>query len=388
VTTALTALQRRHETLRARVVELDDGTPAQVVEQACDLPLSIVDLGSAPADARETRAHAVAVAAAQQPFDLAAGPLWRACLIRLADDEHVLVIALHHIISDGWSLTVLLRELAELCAAGLAGGAPALAPLKTSYAELVRRLLDVDSVERERLVAHWRKTLAGAPQGVPLLRDADPATVTTAGGAVPLTLDADVVTLLERRCQAGRTSTFCGLLAAFASMLSAHTGAHDLVVVTPVALRDEPGAGGLVGCFLNTVPVRLRIAERMPVAALLAEVHRALADALSHSALPFGELIAASDATSAEAISNVMFLHGNATVGATRIGTLELTRYELPVIASKHDWALLVSIDPQRVTGSFEYRSDRFLRATAERAAADFCAHARAVAAGVPAPPR
>jgi len=388
VSAALSALQRRHEALRARVVELGDGTPAQVVDHARDLPLSIVDLRDVPADERETRAHAVAVAAAQQPFDLLAGPLWRACLIRVSDDEHVLVVALHHIVSDGWSLTVLLRELAELCAASPAGGTPRLAPLETSYTELVRRLVDVDPVEHARLVAHWRDTLAGAPHGVPLRRDADPATVTTAGATVSLTLDADVVTALERRCRAGRTSTFCGLFAAFAGMLSAHTSARDLVVMTPVALRDEPGAGALVGCFLNTVPVRLRIAERRSAAALLAEAHRALADALSHSALPLGELVAASDATSAEAISNVMFLHGNATVGATRVGELELERYELPVVASKHDWALLVSLEPQRVTGSFEYRSDRFSRASAERAAADFCAYARALAAGEPAPPR
>jgi hypothetical protein len=223
-----------------------------VVGPAAGLALALEDLAALPAPEREAAARARAAAEAERPFDLSAGPLLRAALLRLGPEEHVLLLTLHHIAADGWSLGVLVRELAGLYPAALAGdvGGAGLAPLAVQYPDYAvwqRGWLSGEALERQ--LGYWRERLAGAPAALELPADrARPPAQTFRGATASAPLPAGLAAELRALAEREGATPFMALLAGFAALLGRYSGQADLVRGTPVANRGRRELEGLFGC--------------------------------------------------------------------------------------------------------------------------------------------
>ncbi|HEX6042011.1 condensation domain-containing protein, partial [Longimicrobium sp.] len=287
---ALDALAARHEPLRTRFDERG-GEPVQVIDPPSPVPLPVVDLGALPAAAREDGARRVARARARRPFDLRRGPLLRCTLLRLGPDDHVLLFTLHHVVTDGWSMGVLVRELSALYAAG--GAADALPPLPVQYADFAawqRETLAGAALESR--LAYWRGRLAGAPPLLDVPTDrprragTDPRAGRHAFGLSPELTEA--LRALSRREGA---TLFMTLLAAWQGVLGRWAGEDDVVVGTAVAGRARVELEGLVGFFVNMLPLRGRLDGDPTWAQRLARVRETALEAYAHQDAPFERLV-------------------------------------------------------------------------------------------------
>ncbi|RLK09870.1 amino acid adenylation domain-containing protein [Micromonospora sp. M71_S20] len=286
---ALTELVARHEILRTRYVVVD-GEPAQVVGPPAPVELTVTDLGHT--DRETARQRLTELLGAPDPVDLAAGPALRARLVRLAEDEHALVLTMHHISSDGWSEGIILRELAALYDAYVAGRPSPLAPLPIQYADFAvwqRARFAGDRLDRQ--VEHWRDRLAGLrPLELPTDRPRPPVW-NPAGGLVTFTVPAAVAGRLRELGRASNATPFMVLLAAFQLLLARYTGQTDVAVGTPAAGRERLEVHGLVGLFLNTLVLRTDLSGEPSFVEVLARVREAVLDAQSHQDVPFERIV-------------------------------------------------------------------------------------------------
>ncbi|GAB3136782.1 hypothetical protein GCM10027290_01120 [Micromonospora sonneratiae] len=286
---ALAALVARHEILRTRYVVVD-GEPAQVVDPPAPVEVAVTDLGGTDRDTAEERL--TGLLAVPEPIDLAAGPALRVRLVRLADDEHALVLGLHHISSDGWSEEIILRELAALYDAFVADRPSPLAPLPIQYADFAvwqRARLAGDRLDRQ--VDHWRDRLAGlASLELPTDRPRPPVW-NPDGGLVTFAVPAAVAGQLRELGRAHNATPFMVLLAAFQILLARYTGQTDVAVGTPSAGRDRLEVHGLVGLFLNTLVLRTDLSGGPNFVELLARVRETVLDAQSHQDVPFERIV-------------------------------------------------------------------------------------------------
>jgi amino acid adenylation domain-containing protein len=288
---ALSAIAARHEPLRARFPAAE-GQPAQIIDPSVPVPLPVLDLRALPAARREPEILRLALEEARRPFDLARGPLLRASLLRAGPADQVLLLAIHHIAADGWSIGVLLSELTALYAAFAAGRPAALPPLPLSYSDFAawqRERLQGDRLARE--VEHWRAALAGLPE-LRLPSERQTGGEGSAGVNVPVALPAAVLERLKALGRSAGASLFMTLLAAFELLLSRWTGQRDFGVGAPVANRTRPELEGLIGFFVNTLVLRADLGAGDPsFLDLLARVERTVVDALTHQELPFEKLV-------------------------------------------------------------------------------------------------
>jgi amino acid adenylation domain-containing protein len=287
---ALQTIVGRHESLRTTFAEMDD-IPVQVVAAISNVPLPVTDLSRMPEPEREMRRHAGEEA--RTPFDLEKGPLLRAQLLRLAPQEYVLLLTVHHIVSDGWSMGVLLKELAALYRARVTGEPLSLPELPLQYgdyAEWQRQRLQTDVLERQ--LAYWRQRLAGAPPILELPTDR-PRSGPFSGRAARATLAlpkslADDLKELSARESA---TLFMTLLAAFKILLARYSGQDDIVVGTPIAGRTHTEIEGLIGCFLNTLVLRTDLSGGPTFKELVARVRETALGAYANQELPFERLV-------------------------------------------------------------------------------------------------
>ena len=287
---ALDALVARHEALRTRLVAGADGRPRQVIDEPVGADLTEVDLSAA--DRPEERLRELCAEQAARPFDLAAGPLFRTHLVRLAADEHALVVVVHHAVFDGWSIGVLTRDLAALYAAEVSGEPPALPDLPVQFA-------DHTLWERERLggsppedlVDYWRTTLADLPT-LQLPTDRPRPTLDTFDGGVEwLDLGAESLAGLRELSRREGTTLFVTLMAALQVLLQRYTGQDDLVVGTVVAGRDHAELAPVIGFLVNTLPIRGDLSGDPTFTELLVRVRETTAGAYAHQDLPFAKLV-------------------------------------------------------------------------------------------------
>jgi amino acid adenylation domain-containing protein len=289
---ALTALAARHEPLRTRF-EVVDGRPAQRVEPAGPVPLPITDLRRLPAARRQAELMALAHHDAVRRFALARGPLLRAGLVLLGTADQALLLAVHHIAADAWSIGILLAELAELYAAATAARPAALPPLPVQYADYAvwqRAWLDGPVLERQ--LAFWRERLAGLPAGVPLPIDRPrPPLQTYRGARLPVRLDAAAAAGARELAGSERATLFMALLAACAELLARYSGHADLAIGTPVANRGRLETEGLIGFFVNTLVLRMDLAGDPTVRQLVARAREATIVSTVHQEVPFEKLV-------------------------------------------------------------------------------------------------
>ncbi|HSF42888.1 MAG TPA: amino acid adenylation domain-containing protein, partial [Thermoanaerobaculia bacterium] len=292
---ALAEVALRHEALRT-VFAVAGGEPVQRVLPGVPpglRPLAVADLSALPAAPRDAEAERLARAEAERPFDLEHGPLLRAALLRLSGEEHRLLLVLHHVVADGWSLGVLARELGALYRAAVAGEAPRLPGLPVQYADFAlwqRQWLDGGELDRQ--LAFWRGRLAGAPPAVDLPADRPrPPARTSRGGVERLAFPPGAAASLSALGRPAGATLFMTLLAAFQAFLGRICGTDDVVVGTPEANRDRTETEGLIGFFVNLLPLRSDLSGDPGFAELLARVREGVLAAHAHRALPFERLV-------------------------------------------------------------------------------------------------
>lgn len=373
---AIGEIARRHDTLRT-VFAVQDGQPVQVVTPFDETPfarepLPLTDLGRLPARTREETALAQAAEAAGRPFDLSRGPLFGGRLFRVTPTDHVLLLNQHHIISDGWSIGVLFRELGELYGAFAAGRPSPLDPLGLQYAGYAaaqRRRLAGEYLAGE--LDHWAARLAGLPPVLDLPGDRPrPPVPTFRGGQVMVRLPPPLVEGLTGLCRRERVTSFMFFLAAYFALLGRYTGAGDLVVGCPIAGRTRTEVEGLIGLFVNTLALRANLADDPPFGELLARVKRAALEAYDHQEVPFERLVAElapERSLSYHPIFQTAFTLDDGRSQAPRLPGLETELIPMPTPTSKFDLTLSLTGNPGEATLAAEYSADLFERDTADR---------------------
>jgi len=369
---AFAALVARHEVLRTAFVN-DDGRPRQVVLADLSIPLTEIDLTHlAPAE-REAAVLAHAQAEAVRPFDdLGRPPLLRTTLIRLAPDDHVLLLTMHHIVMDGWSLNVVLREVAHVYNGYGRADAPILPPLLVQYADFAawqRKWLGRGVVDRQ--LAYWRQQLAGAPPTLALPTDHPrPALQQFRGGTVRFTIDRSTTSALHRLARAHDATMFMTLLAGFATLLFRYSGQDDVVIGSPIANRQRSELESLVGCFVNTLALRIDLIDTPPFAALLDRVRHTALDAYANQDLPFEKLVDELQPErdlSRSPLFQVMLALQNMPLQEGALTNLRLSSIRTQRGAALFDLVLDFWETPDGLTGVLEYNSDLFERVTAQQ---------------------
>jgi amino acid adenylation domain-containing protein len=363
---------RRHATLRT-TFESIDGQPAQVVADRIDLPLSTIDLRALDFPAREAEAGRLAVQESRRPFDLARGPLARVLVLVLGDDDHAILLTMHHIISDGWSLVVAARELVALYDA-FGRGAPS--PLDrppiqyTDYATWQRRMLEGEA--GGLLLKYWSHQLAGVtPLELPTDRPRPPLR-TARGDFLPFAIPAELTGPLHALCRRDGVTPFMALLAAFQVLLHRYSGQDDVVVGSPIANRNRSEVEGLIGYFVNMLALRTDLSGNPSFLQLLHRVRDVALAAYEHQDLPFEKVVEAVHPArdpSRSPIFQVMFVLQNNRIPELAHPALTLEALDLDegTGTAKFDLTLAVSESEAGLFAGFEYNTDLFDRETIVR---------------------
>ncbi len=289
---ALSEIERRHEALRTTFTSLD-GRPRQIIHPPRPSPLDIIDLETLPPDERQTEAKKLAAKEALHSFDLSRGPLFRVTLLRLNDREHILVLTMHHIISDGWSIAILWRELSAFYSGFLKGESSSLPKPSVQYADYAawqREQLTDEVLAKE--VDYWRDQLAGAPPllQLPLARPR-PAVQRSGEAALTVRLDQEPADALRKFNRAEGVTMFMTLAAAFALLLSRLSGQEEVVMGAPVARRNRKELEDLIGFFINSVVLRADLRSDPEFRELLRRTRDMCLSAYAHQEVPLEKII-------------------------------------------------------------------------------------------------
>ena len=368
---SLNEIVKRHESLRTTFAMVD-GRPAQVIAPALTITLPVVDLRKLPETERETEVRRLVTEGAERPFDLSQGPLFRVALLRLGDEEHVGLLTMHHIVSDGWSTGILIREMARLYVAFSSGGSLSLPELPIQYVDFAhwqRQWLQGEVLETQ--LAYWKQQLAGAPSLLDLSTDHPRPVLQTFRGAhqslmLPKTLTEGFKALGR---QEGVTQ-FMTLLAVFKVLLYRYTSQDDLIVGTPIANRNRLEIEGLIGCFVNALVLRTDLSGNPSFRDLLRRVREVCLGAYGHQDLPFDRLVEElrlKRDLSRNPLFQVMFVLQNASMRAVELPGLTLSPVEGDSETAHFDLTLVVVDADQGLTASFVYNTDLFEGATIAR---------------------
>ncbi|MCY1047015.1 amino acid adenylation domain-containing protein [Corallococcus sp. bb12-1] len=365
----LQALVDRHESLRTSFP--GDGVPEQRIA-----PRPPVSFRAVEARSRE-EADTLLKQEAETPFDLAEGPLFRTLLVREDARHHVLLLNLHHIVSDGWSLGVLYKELSSEYQARQAGRPSDLAPLPVQYADFAawqRQWLQGDVLQRR--LDYWKRELEDAPRLLELPTDHPrPSVQQFAGATHVFTLPRTVRDPLEGLGRQEGATLFMTLLAGFQLLLSRYSGQQDFIVGTPIANRTHEELEGLIGFFVNTLPLRARLEGTPSFREVLRQVLDRALGAYAHQELPFEKLVEelhVERALDHGPLVQVMFTLQNAPGTPPRFPGLLVEALELPTHTSKFDLTLALTETPEGLSGTFEYATALFEPRTVERMADHF----------------
>ncbi|MCP5425323.1 MAG: amino acid adenylation domain-containing protein [Gammaproteobacteria bacterium] len=364
-------LIRRHEVLRTHFVALE-GQPVQRISPVLTLPLPVLDLREIPPAMQNAEIERLTAESATRPFALDRGPLLRMRLLQRSADEYVLLSCLHHIIADGWSLGVFMRELSALYAGFAQGVAPTLPELTIQYADYAVWQRDwLQGPEMGRLLDYWRSRLAGAPPVLELPTDhGRPAMQAYRGRVHAFSVDRNRVADLRRLGRRSGCTLFMTLLAAYAALLSRYSGQSDVVIGSPIANRNRSEIEPLIGFFVNTLALRVNLADNPTFATLLERVRTTTLDAYAHQDMPFEKLVDALQperSLSYTPLFQVMFILQNAPVQPLTLPDLTLTPLPSETRTAKYDLTLALEEAGDELSGHWEYNSDLFEAATIER---------------------
>ncbi|RTQ90553.1 MULTISPECIES: non-ribosomal peptide synthetase [Stenotrophomonas] len=370
---ALDRIVARHEGLRTRFRNVD-GRPEQVIDTPdCGFSLDVHDLSTLDAAEQEAAVRELTAAEAQKRFALSEGDLIRGRLLRLSAQEHVLLVTQHHIVSDGWSLGVLVHEISTLYSAYSSGGEDPLPPLPLQYADYAtwqRSWLQGEVLEQQ--LDFWRTHLSGAPALLTLPLDRPrPATQSYRGGNLPLQITAERVTALRRLSQRHGTTLYMTLLAAWSIVVSRISGQSDVVIGSLVANRQRPEIEPLIGFFVNTLALRARLDPDPTVAELLAQLKATTLAAYANQDVPFEQVVEALKPARSLAHSPVfqvmLSLDNTPSGGELSLSGLTLSSVPTPHVTTHFDLSLSFVESGGQLLGGLEYASDLFDPTTVQR---------------------
>src|ERR1700733_10874935 len=367
----LSAIVGRHESLRTRFGSVD-GVPYQVIDPAVPVVLDLMDLSELEGGEQEGEVARLAQESVARRFDLEAGPLLRVELLRLGSAEHVVLLSMHHIVSDGWSMGVLIEEIGRLYA-GYASGIPVeLKPLTVQYPDYAlwqRNWLKDEVLEVQK--AYWRKQMEGASQVLELPTDhVRPMVQSYRGAHHPVALSKELSTTLEQLARAEGATLFMVLLSAFQVLLSRWSGQEDVVGGSPMSRRTQAETEGLIGFFVNTLALRAEISGEHSFRTLLGQVRERTLSAYEHQDLPFEQVVEMLEPErdmSRQPVFQVMFVLQNAPRGVLELPGLKLSVMGGEQATAKFDLELSVSATEEGLRGSLEYATDLFEAATMKR---------------------
>jgi amino acid adenylation domain-containing protein len=362
---------RRHEALRTTFANVA-GRPVQVISPATALTLPRVDLMALPESDRESELLQLASAEAQRPFDLAAGPLFRATLVQMGAEEHAVLLTMHHIISDGWSIGVLIKEMASLYEAFSQGRPSPLSALPIQYADFAswqRQWMQGEVLEKQ--LAYWTKRLAGSPPILELPTDRPRPAVKTSRGAVQdIKLSGQLTEALKELSRREGVTLFMTLLAAFQTLLHRYSSQDDILVGSPIAGRTRSEVEGLIGFFVNTLVLRTSFSGDASFREVLRQVRQVTLDAYAHQDLPFEQLVEALQPerdTSHSPLFQVMFVLQNTPRQALQLPGLSLGQLQVEGRVAKFDLTLAMTETERGLVGALEYNTDLFDAAAISR---------------------
>ncbi len=358
-------MMARHEALRTTFQTIE-GKPVQVIAQPAEMLLPVADLRGIAGEAQRKEVSRIANEEAAIPFDLASGPLVRVGLLRLDDQEHVLLLTMHHIISDGWSSNILVSETAALYDAFTEGKPSPLAELEIQYADFAHwqtEWLKGETLDEQ--LSYWKRQLGGDLPALDLPADRPrPAAQTYRGGRESLVLSSSLGEAFKALCRREGVSLFMGALAAFKTLLHRYTGQKDILAGTPIANRNRREVEGVIGFFLNTLIMRTDLSGDPTFSQLLARVREMSLGAYAHQDLPFETLVEALQPErnlSLSPLFQVMFVFQNNTEPRLSSGDLIWGQVETEGATSKFDLTMIMQeLNNGRLRASFEYSADLF----------------------------
>jgi len=364
---SISEVVRRHDVLRTTFVT-SNGEPVQVIAPAQQVRLSILDLSEMDQEERQLEAERYATEEAHRPFDLRQGPLWRVHLLRLGAEEHVLLFTIHHIVSDGWSMNILTREVSALYEAYAAGQESPLEELPIQYADYAvwqREWLKGELLEQQ--LGYWRAQLAGAPAVLELPADrVRPAQQSHRGGLLPLQLSTELTGELKQLSQREGVTLFMTLLAGWQLLLARYSRQSDVVVGSPVANRTWSEVEALIGFFVNTLVLRTEVTAKLNVRELLQRVREVCLGAYAHQEVPFEMLVEQLQPErnmSHTPLFQVMF-----TLNLIETGVSAAREISGDSAApAKFDLTLALTESEQGLMGTLEYNRDLYERTSMQR---------------------
>jgi non-ribosomal peptide synthetase component F/acyl carrier protein len=289
---SISEITRRHQSLRTTFLKMD-GEPFQVINPVAAMILPVVDLRDLPAPQRGESISRLRSDSALRPFDLSKGPLFRTTLLTVSDDEHILLVNMHHIISDGWSISILLNEVSLLYRSYLSGQSLPLPELPVQYADFSawqHQWMKGEVLQRQ--LGYWKQVLSGDLPVLKLPLDRPrPAVQTYEGRAERFKIDLELTNRLRSLSQQSGNTIFAAMLAAFAALLYRYSGQQEIIIGTTTSGRDRAETKSLIGFFVNTLALRIKLSDSYSFREMLDHVRKALLGAYAHQDLPFDKLI-------------------------------------------------------------------------------------------------
>ena len=368
--TSLDTLVQRHESLRTTFT-VEDGQPWQIIQVAMLISIPVIDLTSLPEKQRDELTHALGRMEYQRPFDLHRGPVLRATLLRLSDKQHALLLNQHHIVTDGWSIGILVRELTILYNNALQGISASLPPLPIQYGDFAvwqRTWLQGDVLERQ--LSYWRQQLADLKTLQLPTDHARPAMPTYQGANAFTLFEEQLIDQVHALSRQAGTSLFMTLLAVWKALLSRYSGQDDIVVGGPIAGRTHAELEHLIGFFVNTLVLRTHLDGNPSGWELLKRIQTVTLGAYAHQDIPFEHLVAQLQPErdlSRQPLFQVSFILQNAPMDALELPDVTIEFLNINTMTTQFDMVFHLHEIPQGVYGRLEYATDLFEAATIER---------------------
>jgi len=367
----LKVIIRRHETLRT-TFEVLDGEPVQVISPEVNFSLPIIDLTELPGEHRESQAMRLANEDARKPFDLRFGPVLRATLIKIHDEEHIVLLTMHHIVSDGWSMGVLVAEISTLYAAlssGLASPLPELPIQYADFAEWQQSWLTGEVLDAQ--LDYWKDKLGGDLPVLELPTDRPrPAVFSSLGGSITGYISKELTGKLNELSRGESVTLFMILLAGLDTLLYRYANQSDISIGSPMANRTRGEVEGLIGAFINTLVFRSDVSGNPTFRELLARVRETTLGAFAHQDLPFEMLVEELQVDrdmSRTPLFQVMLILQNAPTGGQQPEGLSLDSIDIHMGTSTFDLTYSIAEAANGMEVSIEYNSDIFEERTVER---------------------
>jgi amino acid adenylation domain-containing protein len=368
---SLQTIIQRHEVLRT-TFESQDGVPIQVIHEFNQVPLTITELTNVEKEKQEEHLKNLIREAIISPFNLRSLPLLRVHLYQLAKNIHVFVLVIHHIIADGWSLGLMIKELSLSYTAFCQGEVAKLQPLPIQYADFAHwQRTTFEQTQLPAQLAYWKQKLAGKIEVLELPTDYPrPAIARYQGGTVSFTINREISVAFQRLCEGQGATLFMGLLGVFSTLLMRYSGQKDLLIGTPIANRNRKQIESLIGFFVNTLVIKTDLKGNPDFLELLLRIKEETLQAYAHQDVPFERIVEEIQPErnlSHHPLFQVMFVLQNAPMGKLELPQLQLTPWQIEQVTAKFDLTLLMTETEQGIQGRWEYRTDLFDVATINR---------------------